>query len=230
MEKAPFNRSSIGRKTIVAVTGLLLVGFLIGHLAGNLQVYAGGPDLINAYAYKLKSLGPILWAIRAGLFLVAFLHIYSTVKLWQENQAARPVAYQYPRQYRRASWASRWMILSGAIVLGFIVFHLAHFTLGWVDTSYMTLVDENGHHDVYTMMILGFRNPSIVGFYLVAQTLLFYHLAHGVASLLVTLGLTSTAVQKRARPIVNLFSILLCVGFASMPVAIFLRLIGQEVP
>src|SRR5437899_5922442 len=123
---AAFYRSSVGKKMIVAVTGIILILFVIGHLLGNLQIFLG-PEWINAYSQHLRHLGPLLWLIRAFLLIAVILHIYFTILLAIENRRARPDRY-IDRQYVRASWASRHMVVSGLVVLAFIIFHLLHFT------------------------------------------------------------------------------------------------------
>ena len=122
-----FCRSSIGKKLLVALTGAAMMGFLIGHLSGNLLAY-GGPDAIKGYAEWLHSLGKLLWIARLGLIAAVVLHIVLTVQLVIENRMARDSAYAYNATVK-ASTASRTMIYSGAVILAFIVFHLGHFTV-----------------------------------------------------------------------------------------------------
>lgn len=123
-------RSSLGKKYVMAVTGLLLIGFVLGHMAGNLLIFAG-PDALNSYAHALQSKGPLLWVVRAGLLAVFVVHLAVALRLVAENRAARPTRYAY-EQTLEASWASRNMFLTGLVLLAFIVYHLAHFTLGVV--------------------------------------------------------------------------------------------------
>jgi succinate dehydrogenase / fumarate reductase cytochrome b subunit len=122
--------SSVGSKSIVALTGLALVLFVLGHMAGNLLIFLGR-DWLNSYAHHLKALGPFLWLIRAVLLAVFVLHIVLTLRLNYTNSAARPVKYAY-EDTLQASWASRHMVLTGLVLLAFVVYHLAHFTLGVV--------------------------------------------------------------------------------------------------
>src|SRR5438270_2005337 len=121
-----FCHSSVGRKMIVAVTGVILILFVIGHLLGNLQLLLG-PEWINAYSQHLRDLGPLLWLIRAFLLTTVILHIYFTILLALENRRARPVRY-IDRQYVKASWASRHMVVSGLVVLAFVIFNLLLFS------------------------------------------------------------------------------------------------------
>src|SRR5258707_9053297 len=122
-----FYQSSVGKKIIVAVTGIILIVFVIGHLLGNLQIFIG-PDWINGYSQHLHDLGPLLWLIRIFLLAIVIIHIYVTIRLAIENRRARPEPY-IDKRYVKATFASRHMVMSGLIVLAFIIYHLAHFTV-----------------------------------------------------------------------------------------------------
>src|SRR5262245_417126 len=130
--------SSVGGKQLVAVTGLGLTGFVLVHMLGNLQIFAGlgdamaGQDALNGYAKFLKDQGPLLWVARGALLLIFVLHIALALWLNARNRAARPVAYHY-RNTIKATWASRHMVSTGVVVGLFVLFHLAHYTFGWVD-------------------------------------------------------------------------------------------------
>ncbi len=148
---------------IVALTGIILILFVIGHLLGNLQIFLG-PDWINVYSQHLADLGPLLWLIRGFLLVTVLLHIYFTVLLAIENRRARPERY-IDRQYVKATFASRHMVMSGLIVLAFIIYHLAHFTVRVTDRRFGLLkVDPLGHYDVYSMMVYGFQNYYVSAF------------------------------------------------------------------
>lgn len=180
--------SSVGAKVIVALTGLGLVTFVVFHMIGNLKVFQG-PDAINSYAYFLKhSTGALLWVARAGLLAVFVLHLGLALRLKARARAARPVAYQYPGSVQ-ATVASRTMVWTGIVVGLFVLYHLAHFTLGWLHGVDLNQQDAKGRHDVYSMVVAGFQNPLICGIYVLAQLALFVHLLHGVQSSLQTLGL-----------------------------------------
>src|SRR5262245_33826735 len=184
----PFATTSVGMKATTAVTGFLLTGFVIVHLIGNLQVLPvfGGRDGINSYAESIKKLGPLLWVARGGLLTLFAVHIYMALTLAGRAQAARPVRYQYPGTIQ-ASVASVTMPWTGLAVLAFGIFHLAHFTFGWVtttratdpvssaiiDANYLSLVDPAGRHDVYSMVVAGFRNPVIAIIYIIAMGVLY---------------------------------------------------------
>lgn len=185
-------KTSIGKKVLMAVTGLILIGFVMGHLVGNLQLFAP-PEKINAYAHLLQSLGPALWGIRAFLLIVLVLHIWTAVMLVKENMQARPSGYE-GQQTLKASYASRTMRYSGVIVFAFIIYHILHFTAKTTHgESYYPLAMLDGHlvPDVHSMMVLGFQQPLVAGFYIIAIALLSWHLNHGIASMFQSIGLRS---------------------------------------
>jgi succinate dehydrogenase / fumarate reductase cytochrome b subunit len=192
-----FVQSSVGAKILVALTGIGLVTFVIFHMIGNLKVFEG-QDAINSYAYFLKhSLGALIWIARAGLLAIFVLHLALAIRLTLRSWAARPVPYQHPGSVQ-ATTASRTMIWSGVVVGLFILYHLAHFTFGWLNgvevkpghvVNYLDLKDNDGRQDVYSMVVAGFSNPVIAILYVAAQLVLFVHLLHGVQSSFQSLGL-----------------------------------------
>ena len=218
-----FYRSSIGSKVVMAVTGLLLLLFVIGHLAGNLLVYAGR-DALNDYAEFLKGNPLILWSARVGLLVVFLLHVITSVRLSALNRRARPERYAYMDTVQ-ASAASRYMLLSGAVVFFYVVYHLLHFTLGVVDPEAFEVPPQrmpDGHlrHDVFAMLVVGFRSDLVVGVYVLANLLLAWHLSHGIASLFQSLGVRS----QRFTPMIEAaglwVSALIGAGFISIPIGI----------
>jgi succinate dehydrogenase / fumarate reductase cytochrome b subunit len=221
---AAFYRSSVGKKMIVAITGIILILFVIGHLLGNLQIFIG-PDWINGYSEHLRDLGPLLWAIRLFLFAAVIIHIWVTIHLGIENRRARPEAY-VDRNYIKADFASRHMVMSGLIVLAFIIYHLAHFTVRVTDPRFGLLkADPLGHYDVYSMMVYGFQNYFVSGFYVLGLFLLALHLSHGFSSLFQSLGLNDKKLTPRLALGGRIFAWLLFAGYASIPVAILLGVI-----
>ncbi len=182
-----FWRSSIGGKVTMAVTGLLLFLFVIAHLLGNLQLLAGA-DALNTYAAFLKSKPALLWGARLGLLAVFVLHVATGLRLARQNRAARPVPYARKR-YREADFESRSMVWTGLTVLAFVVYHLLHFTVGVTNPDHFALRDQAGRHDVYHMVIQGFSLPGVAMVYVIANAILFFHLAHGFRSLCQTLGI-----------------------------------------
>ena len=216
-----FYQSSIGKKWVVALTGLVLVGFVIGHLLGNLQIFLP-PDYINTYAQKLQSLGPFLWLIRIFMLTAFGLHVVNTIELVKENRAARPSRYEVERT-KRATKASLTMIISGLILLFFILFHIAHFTVRAFPLPDIDAVDATGRHDVYRMMISSFQNVWVSGFYLISMALLCMHITHGFQSVFQTLGLRT----RRLAPLFNAASVglgwFLFLGNAAIVLAILFR-------
>lgn len=214
--EASFLDSTLGKKIVMAVTGAILFGFVIGHMLGNLQVFLG-PEKLNAYAEFLqKNQGP-LWAARIGLLIAVMLHIVTSFQLAHLKSQARPVAY-IKKENIVSSYASRTMIVSGPIVLAFLIYHLLHFTFGAVHPDF-----RKG--DVYHNVVAGFQQPAAAAFYIVAMVLLANHLYHGVWSMFQTLG----AAHPRYTPMLKKFAVasalLIGAGNISMPVAVLLGLV-----
>ncbi len=226
-------QSTLGKKYIMAITGVALFAFVVGHLLGNLQVF-GAPDLINTYAHFLKSKPGLLWGARLGLLACVAVHIAAAVTLSALNKEARPQAYAGGSAYGSTT-ASRYMLVSGLVILAFVVYHLAHFTVllpginGRGDFSKLTTTLEGqAVSDVYAMMILGFQVWWVVLFYLVAQALLFMHLSHGLSAMFQSFGFRNHVWWPRIQIFARAASVALFVGYASIPIAIFLRVVGDE--
>jgi len=221
-----FFRSTIGRKIIMALTGVILIGFVIGHLVGNLQIFSA-PDKINGYAHFLQSLGPLLWVVRLGLLACVGLHIWAAAVLTLDNNRARstPYGFKHTIQATLASRAMRW---TGIVVLAFLVYHLAHFTVGAAQAKTFktnlaeyTMTSEyhvagfpvvaagTKVHDVHSMVILGFQSPVVSLFYIIAVGLLAMHILHGFDSMFQTLGLRS----NKWSPALRAVSIALCLAY-----------------
>ncbi|MBX9742078.1 MAG: succinate dehydrogenase cytochrome b subunit [Chthoniobacterales bacterium] len=224
-KKAPsFFASSIGKKWVVALTGVLLIGFITLHLLGNLAIFLG-PEAINSYSEKLHHLGVLLWIVRLGLLVVAGLHVFFTMALWRENKKASLEKYAV-RQKLETTLYARSMRLSGLVVLGFVLFHLAQFTWELTNPDYKNWMDALGRHDVYRMLISAFSNLWVAGFYLLSVGLLALHLAHGVASLFQTLGLTSEKLRPRFERVSLIVAVLFFLGYASIPLAVFFKVVS----
>ena len=223
-----FYQSSIGKKILVALTGLAMIGFLIGHLLGNLLLFAG-PEAINGYAKKLHDLGPALYLIRGGLLAIVVLHIVGTVQLVRLNRAARPQKYAVDT-VRQASKASRIMIWSGLTILAFVVYHLAHFTwaLGnsYRDPSIARYWASPGVHNVYNMVVDGFNVWWVSAFYIIALLLLSSHLSHGFASVFQTLGLATTRTRRPIQVLGMVFAWGWFFGNISIPLAVLFGLVS----
>jgi succinate dehydrogenase cytochrome b subunit len=219
-----FYRSSVGKKMIVAVTGVILILFVAGHLLGNLQIFLG-PDWINGYSQHLRDLGPLLWAIRIFLLAAVTIHIYATIQLAIENRRARPEPY-IDKKHVKATFASRHMVMSGLIVLAFIIYHIAHFTVRVTDPRFALLkADPLNHYDVYSMMVYGFQSYLVSGFYVLGLFLLALHLSHGSSSFFQSLGLNDKKLTPRLALGGRIFAWLLFAGYTSIPIAILLGLI-----
>jgi len=215
---AGYFSTSTGKKFLMAVSGAALFGFIVAHLAGNLQIFEG-QEAINRYSLFLKSLGELLWAARIGLLAMVGIHIWTSVQLTLENKAARPVAYA-EKKFIEASTASRTMIWSGTIILVFIIFHLMHYTFMTVHPEYRNLVDAQGRHDVYSMMVLGFQQPAISIFYIAAIFLLCFHLSHGIYSMFQSLGLQNDKIRACLLKWAPRIAWLIFLGYASIPSAV----------
>lgn len=193
-------RSSVGRKAVMAVTGLFLYLFVIAHMLGNLQLFLG-QDAINSYAEHLEELPYLLWPARVTLLFLLIAHMGTALSLAAENRRARPVAYSREATIG-ASLASRTMVLTGLALFAFIVYHLLHFTFDLAHPQYCGLTDAKGRDDVYSMVVLSFRQPGIAAAYLTAMGVMFFHLSHGVQSLFQSLGMS----DENARPLFKRFA------------------------
>ncbi len=208
----------------MAVTGLVLLGFVVAHLAGNLLIF-GGPELLNSYAQHLRDLGPLLWAARLVLLTAVVLHILTAVQLTLENKKARgPVDYQRGAVIQ-TTYAARTMALSGFIVLAYIIYHLLHFTFGVTHPEISHGVDALGRHDVYTMVVLSFRQPLITFGYVFSMALLCLHLSHGFKSLFQSLGLNDERFEPRLRTLSRVLAAAIFIGYSAIPAAIYFGLV-----
>jgi len=211
-------KSSIGRKWIVALTGIVLVGFLVAHMGGNLLVFQGR-EALNDYAYFLHHFlhGWGIWAFRLVLLGAFVLHIAATISLVRENRAARDSRYACDATVQ-APKSSRIMIWSGLTVLGFVVFHILHFTIP-VNPNLAGLKDplDPTRADVFGMVVKGFQNPLVVVFYIVAVSLLCSHLCHGVASIFQTLGLRTEKTRGAIHKLGLALALVLWLGFLAVP-------------
>ncbi len=230
--------SSIGKKVIVAVTGIALVLFLAGHMTGNLLVFAGR-EAFNDYAQFLHHAvhGAGIWVARIGLLLAVVLHVAATIALTRQNKAARK-PYAYPNTIQ-ATKSSRIMIWTGLTILFFVIYHLLHFTVHagntyetYVDQAYKAATVSAAHpdgeirHDAWKMVIDGFRVWYVSLFYIIAVSVLCSHLGHGVASIFQTLGINS----KKSRPFIEKLSwgyaAVIWLGFVVIPASILFRIVG----
>ncbi len=217
-------RSSVGKKFIMALTGGALFLFVIGHLVGNLQIFLGA-EALNRYGHFLQSNMEIVWPARIGLLVCVVLHVLAAVRLSAENKAARPVGYEGDPNPIAASYASRTMLMSGLIIAAFIVYHLLHYTvlvksINLSGQDFAGFQDAQGRHDIYRMLIVGFQQPIVAIFYIVAMALLCLHLSHGVQAMFQSLGLKVGCCPCLPKCLAKWGAIFIFVGYASIPVAV----------
>jgi succinate dehydrogenase / fumarate reductase, cytochrome b subunit len=208
--------SSVGLKIIMAVTGVMLSAFVLIHMLGNLQIFQG-PEAIDGYSKLLHKEPAILWSARAGLLGAVGLHIWAYLVLTQKNQRARGVNYRETK-HRESSYASRSMRLTGPLLLAFIIYHILHLTTGTVHQDY-----HEG--SVYQNLITGLRVPLVAIIYVAAMGMLGLHLWHGVWSMFQTLGTDQARYGSPGRRIATVFTIVVVLGFAIVPLGIAARLI-----
>lgn len=211
--------STVGKKAIVAVTGIVLVGFVVAHLLGNLQIYLG-PEAVNAYAEFLHTKPGLLWAARAVLLVSVGVHIWLTISLAARNTAARPVGYGKNTSVvpdPLARYASRTMVWSGPILAVFIIYHLLHLTFGFSPSGH-----EHSDTDVYMNLVNGFSVPWVSAFYILAMLMLGTHLYHGLWSLFQSLGLAHPRYNAFRRKLAAGLATFLVVGNISIPVSILM--------
>jgi succinate dehydrogenase / fumarate reductase cytochrome b subunit len=218
-----FISSSIGKKVFMAVSGLLLFSFVVGHMIGNLQIFLG-QDRLNTYAQALKDLPALVWFVRIFMFIFLVIHVWRGIQLYLENWFSRPRGYVYSATVQ-APLASRTMIFTGAGILLYVVYHLLHFTLIVTNPQYAGLHDALGRHDVYSMVVLGFQNFLISGVYIVAMFSLCYHLTHAFKSLFQTLGLNNQRWEPRLNVLGYLIAIGIFVGYTAIPFAVMTNFI-----
>lgn len=213
-----FSSSTVGSKILIGLTGLLLFGFLLGHLAGNLSLIAGAAAF-NNYAHKLESLGPLVYAIEAGLIAIFLLHIVKTMQNYRRNSAARPAGYAEKRwagHTSRKTWASTTMPLTGLFILLFVVVHVRTFKFGpwYVDSA-------TGYRDLYRLVAEIYSNPVYTGLYVAAMILVGLHLNHGISSAAQSLGLSN---QRYGASLVlggRVLAVLIAGGFAVLPLYMY---------
>lgn len=201
-----FFESSIGRKVVVGLAGLLLCGFLVVHLAGNLFLFVGQPAF-NHYA-ELLSKNELLPLAELGLFVLFFLHITVSLRLRYQNKQARPVGYESAQSKGGRSAGSRTMTWTALLVLAFLLVHIKTFRFG----------DDSGEGGLYHLVMTWFANPLYAGFYVVAMIGLGLHLSHGIQSAFQTLGLNHPRYTPLIRKLGPAFALLVCGGFAAIPI------------
>jgi len=217
MSRAVFFYSSlVGQKLIMAVTGILLYLFVVGHLLGNLQIFSG-PEKLNAYAAFLKSVGELLWAERAVMLAALVLHLIASVRVTLADWQARPDSYSEKKNIE-TSYAARTMIISGPVIFFYLIYHLMMFT-------FLTTGPGYSETDVYRNVVQAFQVPAISVVYIVAMLLLGFHLYHGGWSMLQTLGITWPTRPGLRRVVFPVLAVLITLGYISIPVAVLAGII-----
>jgi succinate dehydrogenase / fumarate reductase cytochrome b subunit len=226
--------TAVGKKYVMAVTGISMMGFVLFHMIGNLKMYAGAADL-NHYAHFLQTLlyplapkGVVLWILRGGLITMLFLHLHAAWSLTRLNRQARPVKYQSARDYQIANFASRTMRWSGIIVLSFIVWHLLDLTFGVTNAHVGTMVMDHGEEikDVYGSVVYTFDRIPVALFYVIANILLGIHLFHGSWSIFQSMGWNNPRFNKWRRAFATGFAAVVVIGNVSFPVAAMAGIVG----
>ena len=205
--------TSVGKKAVMAVTGLVMVAYLITHVLANLLVFQG-PEKINAYSRLLHGTGGALWAARLVLLAAVLLHIVAALQLTRRRQTARPIAYATERQPQVSTLASRTIRWGGGLILVFLFFHILHFTTGTVHSSF---VEGDPYHNVAA----GFGNPFVVLFYEAAMAAVGLHLYHGIWSSGRSLGLSAPSPHPIRRQLALALSIIVWAGFTVIPIAVY---------
>lgn len=216
--------TAVGKKYVMAITGLMLMGFVVAHMVGNLKLYQGetatGGYALDAYAVWLKELlypaapkSAVLWGMRSGLIVAVLLHIHAAYGLTVLNRKARSVKYQSPRDYEVANFASRTMRWTGVIVLLFILWHLADLTFGWANPDFV-------YGEVHRAAVASFERVPVSIFYIVANIALGIHLFHGLWSLFQSLGLNNPRFNAWRRPLATAIATAVVVGNVSFPIAV----------
>ena len=217
--------SSLGKKYIMAISGLVMFLFVIGHLAGNLQFFLGA-ESINRYGHFLQTNLELIWPARIFLLAMIGLHIWSAIKLSAENKAARPVPYA-DWNPTTASYASRTMLMSGIIIFVFIIYHLLHYTvqvqyINGAGQPFVSFEDPQKRHDIFKMMVIGFRVWWVSAFYIVGIGLLCLHLSHGVSSMFQSLGLKNKTYGPCLDRASRIIAWLIFLGYVSIPISVLL--------
>ena len=215
-----FYEAPIGKKAVMAITGVMLVGYVLAHMLGNLQIYSSNRDQINTYAAFLHNPASagLLWGARTVLLLAVILHITAAVQLFFQNRAARPIGY-VKKDDVPASYAARTMVWSGPIVAAFVIFHVLHLTVGAV-LPLRDVADNPITPDVRANVIAGFQNYGVSAFYVFAMILLCMHLYHGIWSMCQSLGVSHPRYTRWLKKASAVLAILIAIGNCSIPIAV----------
>jgi len=213
-------KSSIGKKQIVATTGLCLVLFILGHLAGNLFIYFG-PEAFNNYAKKLANLRPALYLVEVGLLAIFFIHMWLTAVIVIENYQARPVGYAVKKSVGDRSLATRLMPVTGTIIIAFVIWHLIDFTFSDHHGPLSVLADGRSY-GLYGVVYNAFSDPIHSTLYIIAMIALGLHLSHGIQSFIQTFGFNHPKYTPMVQKLSNGVGILVATVFSSIPIYVLL--------
>jgi len=203
---------------MMALTGLVMLGFVVGHMLGNLQIYLGA-ETLNAYAEWLHNHPALVWGTRIVLLVCVSVHIIAWLSTWLRSRSARPARYASKQKRQASNIASRSMRFSGPAILGFIIYHLLHFTVGAAHSDFI-------EHDVFHNVVSGFSNPIVSAVYIFSMVMLGLHLVHGVWSAFQTMGLNNSTWTPRIRLLATVIAGALALGNISIPVSVLLGWIG----
>lgn len=227
---ASFYRSAVGKKAVMAVTGVILFGFVVAHVAGNLKAFAG-PEAFDTYAAFLRDVGypavphkAVLWLLRLTLLAAVGLHIHAATSLVLMARRARPQDYAQvdPVQLDYASRTMRW---GGVIILLYVIYHLLHLTTGTLHPDFLR--PEGGTHHAYHNLVVGLANPWVASFYVVASLVLGFHLYHGLWSMFQSLGWNHPRYNRWRRTFAVIFAVAVTAGFLAVPLGVQLGILEQ---
>lgn len=223
MKLLRFFTSSVGLKVIMAITGLILGGFVFFHMLGNLQIFLG-QDALNKYALFLQSVPAMIFPARIVLLLSILIHIAAAIKLNRINSAARPIGYILMDTVE-ASLASRYMLQTGIIIALFVVFHLMHFTFGIIQPEFAHFADAKGRHDVYSMVIAGFQSTPYAIAYIAFMLIIAFHFIHAIPSLLQTMGINHPKYNLLVKRVASALVAVIALGYVVVPLSVTLGIL-----
>jgi succinate dehydrogenase / fumarate reductase cytochrome b subunit len=213
--------STLGKKVVMAATGIILFLFIVAHMCGNLQIYFR-PEGLNHEGLLLRQYWPLLWVVRAVLLFCVAVHTLAAAQLWWRNRSARPVGYRVFRP-PAVDYAAKTMVWSGPIIAAFVVYHLLHFTVGSVHPEFREIVVGGVQAtDVFHNVVIGFQQPAAAIFYMLANLLLGVHLYHGLWSLFQTLGWDHPLYAAARKPLAIALAALIAAGNVSIPLSVLM--------
>lgn len=214
-----FLKSTVGRKYIMGLTGLVWLGFVLTHMAGNMLILVGA-DAYNVYGHAIVSNKPLLYAAESILILALVTHVFTAIGLTIQNRKSRPERYLVvPNGEKGSSLASKTMAIQGSIILAFIILHLITFKYG---AEYSTTVDGVQMRDLHKLVLEVFKQPGYVAWYFVSLFLLMFHLSHGAHSIFQSFGILERKMQKSLKKFAWIYSAIVAGGFLSQPFYVFL--------